>query len=886
MTETLGTRFEPASIEPGIYKSWEEGGFFRPDEKSKAQSFTIMIPPPNVTGALHMGHGLNNTIQDVVIRFQRMQGKKALWMPGTDHAGIATQNVVEKELKKQGKNRHQLGREAFLKEVWNWKEVYEKRILSQLRRLGSSCDWSRTRFTMDEGLSRAVRTAFVKWFDRGLIYRGKYIVNWCTRCQTALSDEESEHKETKGHLWRIRYPMKDGAGASIEVATTRPETMLGDVAVAVNPEDTRYKKFVGKKLVLPLVGRELSIVADNMVDAKFGTGAVKVTPAHDPNDFGLGQRHKLEQINIMTPDGKINENAPEKYRGLDRFEARKQIVADLEAQGLLAGVEDHQHAVGRCYRCDTVVEPYLSEQWFVKMKPFAEKAIEAQKKGLIKFHPARWENFYLSWLENIHDWCISRQLWWGHQIPVWHCESCGERKAYLEDPKQCAKCKSSKLTQDPDVLDTWFSSQLWPFSTLGWPDDTQDLKTFYPTNLLSTDRGIIFFWVARMVMAGLDLTGKIPFSDVYIHGTILDAQGRKMSKSLGNGIDPLELIEQYGADATRYSLMILTKEGQDVKLAKDKILQGRNFCNKIWNASRFVLMNLEGTPKADPNQAIRLEDRWIRSRLYETISKVTEALEGYRLNDAAQTLYSFIWNDFCDWYLEAVKPRLSQPGPDREMARAILVQVLDSSLRLLHPFTPYISEEIWGKLKAFRNSKDDAALLIVASWPKNQEAGSPDSDAENLMSGIQDAVRAIRNIRAVNVLDGATQLQVQISVENESKFSSAEIQHNVKLIAHWAGIEDLTIGKKLPRPKSSVLDVWHGGLVYVPLPEGTDIGAQKQMLQKKMEKVQSGIKTVQAKFANKAFVKNADPEIVESEKKRLTDMERELQLLADNLKGL
>ncbi|MBM4044320.1 MAG: valine--tRNA ligase, partial [Planctomycetes bacterium] len=715
MPEPLASKYNPHDVEDRLYRFWEEGRFFHSEPDPSRKPYTIVIPPPNVTGALHMGHALNNALQDVLIRWRRMQGYNALWMPGTDHAGIATQNVVEKELAVEGKNREQLGREKFLERVWQWKEQYGSTITQQLRKLGSSCDWARERFTMDEGLSAAVREAFVRLYERGLIYKGKYIINWCPRCRTALADDEVEHEEHEGHLWHIHYPFKDAKLGHVTVATTRPETMLGDVAVAVDPKDSRYAHLVGKTLILPFLGREMPLIADAYVDAHFGTGCLKVTPAHDPNDFQMGQRHGLTPVCVMNEDATMNRNAGGEFIGMDRFECREALVEELRQKKLLAKIEPYRHAVGHCYRCHTVIEPYLSDQWFVKMKPLAEKAMRATQKGHVAFYPERWSRIYLSWLEQVRDWCISRQIWWGHRIPAWYCQRCKHVAVARETPTACAKCKSANLKQDDDVLDTWFSSALWPFSTMGWPQDTPELAYYYPTSTLVTDRGIIYFWVARMVMMGLEMMGDVPYAHVYINSTVLDKDGRKMSKSHPETcLDPLELIETYGADAVRFTLMLLTAEGQDVRLIAErdesgrnvsqKFEMGRNFANKLWNAARFALMNLCSAPvmaSADlPAASTAFEDRWILSRLNSVTERCTAALEKYQFNEAADTLYHFVWHEFCDWYLECIKPRLRETAEasDRAMAQAVLTRVLDSILRLLHPFTPYVTAEIWQHL--------------------------------------------------------------------------------------------------------------------------------------------------------------------------------------------
>ncbi|NQU19378.1 valine--tRNA ligase, partial [bacterium] len=740
MNEAL-KHYNPSAVEDKWYEHWQKNNFFQAQIDSAKNPFCIVIPPPNVTGILHMGHALNNTIQDILIRYHRMLGENSLWMPGTDHAGIATQNVVERDIAKQGLKRQDLGREKFLERVWQWREEYGSTIINQLEKLGCSCDWSRTRFTMDEDYSRAVREAFVTLWNNGLIYQSDYIINWCPRCQTALSDEEAPHHDVKGNLYYIRYPFKDksvrlpatkiGGSADkcggkdknyIVVATTRPETMLGDTAVAVNPKDKRFKKLIGQTLILPLIGREIKIIADDFVDPKFGTGLVKVTPAHDPNDYQMGLRHKLEFVNILHPNGVLNKNAGE-YAQMDRFEAREAILEDLRERKLLEKIKDHAHAVGHCYRCHTVIEPYLSKQWFVKMKPLAKPAIDAVKKGKIKFHPKRWTKVYLNWMENIRDWCISRQIWWGHRIPVWYCQECKEVVVSIDTPKNCLKCKSTNLKQDEDVLDTWFSSWLWPFATFYWPNQGEetkkDLKYFYPTNVLVTAPEIIFFWVARMIMSGLYFMKDIPFKDVYIHGTVRDIEGKKMSKSLGNVIDPLEIIKEYGCDALRFSLISLTSTGQDIFLSREKFEKGRNFANKIWNASKFILTNIsiieEENVKQDlcvlfKKDNLGLAERWILSNFYEMLTKLDKSLAAYRFNESVNLIYEFFWHKFCDWYLEIAKLNIQ----DRT-TQLVLFKVLEKSLRLLHPFMPFITEEIWQRLPTVDRS------ISISSWPRIQK---------------------------------------------------------------------------------------------------------------------------------------------------------------------
>ena len=740
MTE-LSKQYEPKSVEDKWYQRWVDEKVFNAVDGSNKEPYTIVIPPPNVTGVLHIGHALNNTLQDILIRYKRMDGYNALWMPGCDHAGIATQNVVEKELVKEGVDRHELGREKFIERVWEWKEHYGDRIVGQLKKLGSSCDWDRERFTMDEGLSKAVRQVFVTLYNEGLIYKGEYLINWCPRCHTALSDLEVEYEEKDGHFWHIRYKV-EGEDTEFVIATTRPETLLGDTAVAVHPEDDRYKNLIGKNAVLPLLGRHIKIIADEYVDKEFGSGALKVTPAHDPNDFMLGEKHDLDFIKIFDNDAVVNENGGP-YEGLDRYEARKRVLADLEKEGLLVKTEPHRHAVGACYRCHTTIEPAVSEQWFVKIKPLAEPAIKAVKDGDIKFVPKHWENTYFEWMNNIRDWCISRQIWWGHRIPAWTCGHCGELMVLAEDPTACVKCGAENLSQETDVLDTWFSSALWPFSTLGWPEKTEAVKTFYPTSTLVTSFDIIFFWVARMIMMGIKFTGEAPFRDVYIHALVRDENGQKMSKSKGNTIDPLVIMDKFGADAMRMTLTALATQGRDIKLSEERIEGYRNFCNKLWNAARFANMNLTEfnfKKTSIERDDLDLADRWILSRLNHVTRSVRNAFDEYRFNEAAGLLYQFTWHELCDWYLEMIKPRLYGKEAGGDAARNTLAYTLETTLRLLHPVIPFISEELWQKVKPA------GELLALAPYPVADEARIDDS-IEKEMALVMEVTTTIRNIR-------------------------------------------------------------------------------------------------------------------------------------------
>jgi len=896
MPEQIATRYEPSSVEDRIYRFWLDSGYFHTEPDRPGEPYTIVIPPPNVTGVLHMGHALNNTLQDILIRWRRMQGYNTLWVPGTDHAGIATQNVVEQQLANEGLDRKSLGRQRFLERVWQWKQQYGGRIINQLKRLGASCDWQRERFTMDEGLSKAVLETFVQLYRRGLIYRGKYIINWCPRCRTALSDDEVEHEEHEGHLWYIKYPFKDDPHSYITVATTRPETMLGDTAVAVHPDDERYSAHVGKTLVLPLVGRELPVIADDWVDPAFGTGAVKVTPAHDPNDFELSQRHNLEAVVVIDEDGNMTAAAGERYHGMDRFECREALIEELRQRGNLERTEPYVHSVGHCYRCHSVIEPYLSDQWFVRMKPLAEKAIQATRDGRVRFHPQRWTRFYLNWLETVRDWCISRQIWWGHRLPVYYCQDCGEVTVERQTPEKCSACGSPNLRQDEDVLDTWFSSALWPFSTLGWPEQTPELERYYPTNTLVTARDIIYFWVARMVMMGLEFMGEVPFSDVYIHGTILDEQGRRMSKSLGNGIDPIEMIETYGADAVRFSLVMLTAEGQDIKLSPSRFEMGRNFANKVWNAARFVLMNLDGSgappQPARLTQARRFEDRWILSRLAATTETVTEALENFKMNEAAQTIYDFFWHEFCDWYVEMAKPRLlpENDPDDAATARHTLATVLDHSLRLLHPFVPFMTEELWQKLRDNAAARallwpdgNDEEALITARWPQAQPH-LRDQTIEQQMALLQDMVRAARNIRKEKGIPGRKPMSVTISCPDRE--TAETFQSHWRLLARMATLNSVEAGTHLPRPPRCATSLVGTTELFVHLEGLLDIEEERKRLEKQKDEVLKYLASTRKKLENPDFLANAPKHVVQHQIDRQKELKERLQRLTQNLAEL
>jgi len=893
-------RYNPQEYESRIYAEWEKMGLFSADALSSKRPFTIVIPPPNITGILHMGHALNNTIQDILIRWRRMQGFEALWVPGTDHAGIATQNVVERKLAKENKTRADLGREAFINEVWKWREEYGNTIINQLKRLGSSCDWGRLRFTMDKGLSDAVLEAFERLYKKGLIYRGNYIINWCPRCQTALSDEEAPHIEIEGKLYYIRYPFshkesgklsKDG----VVVATTRPETMLGDVAVSVNPKDRRYKDVIGRYLILPIMNREMPIIADDIVDKKFGTGAVKVTPAHDPVDFEISKRHNLEPVLVMNPDGTMNKNAG-RFEGMDRFKARDEIVKELEKEGFLVKIESHRHAVGHCYRCHTIIEPYLSLQWFVKMKPLAGSAIKVVKEGKIRFIPKKWTKVYLNWMENIKDWCISRQIWWGHRIPVYYCKDCQESPGTgtknksqnvnnsgvivsKTRPERCPVCGSTDIYQDNDVLDTWFSSWLWPFSTLGWPEKTKDLKYFYPTDVLVTAPEILFFWVARMIMAGLEFTKDIPFRDVYIHGTVRDLTGKKMSKSLGNIIDPIDIINEFGADALRYSMIAIQATGQDVYLSREKFEIGRNFANKIWNASRFVLMNVNGEGSINlDSKALGFADRWILSRLNRTIDNVTKALDNFRFNEAESTIYDFFWHDYCDWYLEMVKPYITRPASEAHaiISRSVLLKVLQDSLKLLHPFMPFVTEAVWQNI-------ENSGSIMIETWPV-VERSFIKKETENDMDVIKALIVGIRNIRSEMNIPYNVRLKAYL--KPLKKDSTNRLLAGDFYIKHLAFLEEIIVDYNLKRPDPCASIVLNEFNVFIPLKGIIDIDAEKVRLSKKKDDLETQLRFSQQRLKDKNFLKKAPEEVVRLHKEKSASLEDQISRLKEILEGL
>ncbi len=871
----LPKAYDFRGVEEKWYRFWEEKGFFRPKLDEKRPRFSVVIPPPNVTGVLHVGHALNTTLQDVMVRYKRMDGYDTLWVPGTDHAGIATQNVVEKQLAKEGLTRHDLGREKFLERVWQWKEQYGNRIIQQLKRLGCSCDWSRLRFTMDQGLSKAVREVFVRLWEEGLIYRGDYIINWCPRCHTALADIEVEHEPVAGHLWYIRYPLVDGSG-HIVVATTRPETMLGDTAVAVNPEDERYQHLIGKKIKLPLIGREIPIIADREVDPEFGTGAVKVTPAHDFADFEIAQRHGLPRVKVMDEDARMTKEAGP-YAGLDRFEARKKVVADLEAQGLLEKVEDYEVMLGHCYRCHNVVEPLLSKQWFVKMKPLATPAIAAVRQGFTRLVPENWKNLYYDWMYNIRDWCISRQIWWGHRLPAWTCKDCGEITVAREDPEACAHCGSKNIVQEEDVLDTWFSSALWPFSTLGWPEQTKELRLFYPTSLLVTSFDILYFWVARMLMMGLHFMGAVPFRTVYIHALVRDEHGQKMSKSKGNVIDPLEMIEKYGTDALRFTLAALAAQGRDIRLSESRIEGYRHFVNKIWNAARFVLMNLQDYEEVEFGpEDLPKEARWILSRLSRTIRKVRQALDQYEFDQAALAIYHFFWHEYCDWFVEMSKRLLAQEDT-RRLTQNVLLQVLETSLRLLHPFMPFVTEEIWQALPHKGES------IMVAPYPQPLEAFE-DQALEEEMDKVKEAIVAIRAIRADYNLHPTAALSVIVLTDKqEVRALLAEAAETIKLLAR---VKELDLREGGERPRGAASAVLEDAEIFVPLEGLVDVQAELKKLAKEEAKVLKELERVKGRLENENFLKKAPAEVVEKEKTRAQQLEEKLERLRTNMARL
>ncbi len=872
MAKQLDKTYDPKQFENRLYRFWNENGYFKADPDPGKKPYTIVIPPPNITGQLHMGHALDNTLQDILIRWKRMQGYAALWIPGTDHASIATEAKIVAAMKEEGLTKEDVGREGFLERAWDWRAKYGGRIVEQLKTLGSSCDWSRERFTLDEGCSRAVNEVFVNLYEKGLIYRGERIINWCPNCCTSISDAEVEYEEQAGHFWHLRYPFKDGSGY-LELATTRPETMMGDTAVAVNPADERYKAFVGKTLVLPLMNREIPVVADDYVDMEFGTGVVKITPAHDPNDFEVGLRHALPIINVMTDDGHINENGG-RYCGMDLMTARKAVVEDLEQGGFLVKTEDHVHNVGTCYRCGTTVEPRVSKQWFVKMRPLAGPAIDAVKRGDTKFVPERFEKIYFHWMENIKDWCISRQLWWGHRIPAYYCQDCGEMTVSKTAVKTCQKCGGSRLEQDPDTLDTWFSSALWPFSTLGWPDKTADLDYFYPTSTLVTGYDIIFFWVARMIFSAVEHTGKAPFDTVLIHGLVRDAQGRKMSKSLGNGIDPMEVIDEFGADALRLTLVTGNSPGNDQRYIPEKVTASRNFANKIWNAARFILMNLsdELTTPELPKE-LQAEDKWVLSKYNTLVREVNQNMEKFELGVAVQKLYDFIWDILCDWYIELTKARLNAGGEASLSAQKVLVYVMSNTLKLLHPFMPFITEEIWQALP------HDGESIMIAKYPEYDESLSFAAE-EKEFERVMTAIRAIRNARAEKNIPPSKKAAVYVETEYADTFQNA-----AAFFERLAGASGLVVGKDFELG-STMQVVTESARIFIPMGELIDVQKERERLNKEKADCEKEIAFFEGKLSNEKFVSRAPEAVVNQERQKLQKANERLQKILESIQAL
>lgn len=878
MTNELPKTYDPSTTEDTLYQMWEERGYFNAEVDETKKPFTIVIPPPNVTGQLHMGHAFDETLQDILIRTKRMQGYSALWMPGTDHAGIATQIKVEENLRnEEGLTRYDLGREKFLERVWDWKNQYGNRIIQQLKKLGSSCDWRRERFTMDEGCSKAVKEVFVNLYDKGLIYKGSRIINWCPHCTTALSDAEVEYETQPGKLWYIRYDIKD-SDESVIVATTRPETFMGDTGVAVNPEDERYKHLIGKMAILPIIGREIPIFADDYVDKEFGTGCVKTTPCHDPNDFEMGQRHNLEQILVFNEDATVNENGG-KYQGMDRYECRKAVLADLEAEGRLVKIEDHTHNVGTCYRCGTTVEPMTSAQWFVKMAPLAKEAIRVVEEGEIKFVPERFSKTYIRWMENVHDWCISRQLWWGHRIPAYYCEDCGNMEVSKNDVTVCPKCGGTHIHQEEDVLDTWFSSALWPFSTLGWPDKIKELEYFYPTDTLVTGYDIIFFWVARMIFSGMEHMKQIPFKTVYIHGLVRDEQGRKMSKSLGNGIDPLKVIEQYGADALRFTLATGNSPGNDMRYSKDRVEASRNFCNKIWNASRFIQMNLT-IDKIQLPEKLTMEDKWILSKYNALVQDVTTNIDKYELGIAAQKLNDFIWDVFCDWYIEIAKTRL-QNKDDKETCenvQNVLCYVLSGSMQLLHPFMPFITETIWQALP------HEGETVMLSKWPEyNKALCFPQEEAQ--MEILMESIRAIRNRRAEMNVPPSKKAHVYVVTADPAR--QAVFTDGEACFLKLAYSNELTVSDTAPADSAKMVSVVTGDVqMYLPMNELVDFAKEKARLNKEKKKAEKDLAFIEKKLNNPGFLNKAPEQVVEGEKVKAAKLKDQITKLDESLAAL
>ena len=872
--EILAKGYEPKDVEDKWYRYWEENNLFKADSESESSPFCIVIPPPNVTGSLHMGHALNNTLQDILCRYKRMKGDNVLWQPGTDHAGIATQNVVEKDLASKGTDRHQIGREKFIESVWEWRERFGGMIIKQLKRLGSSCDWSRERFTMDEGLSRAVREVFVRLYNENLIYRGDYIINWCPRCNTALADLEVEHEEKDSFLYYIQYPFENRQGY-LTIATTRPETLLGDTAVAVNPEDDRYKDLSELKVLLPVLNRPIPVIFDPYVDKEFGTGALKITPAHDPNDFNIGNAHQLERIKVINEDGSMNELAGP-YKGMDRFQCREQILDDLEKSGMLEKTEPYRHAVGHCYRCKTMIEPLLSKQWFVQVGPLAKKAITAVEEGKTRIVPSNWETVYYEWMNNIKDWCISRQIWWGHRIPAWYCGECQEVIVAKEEPKGCPSCKSKNLHQETDVLDTWFSSALWPFSTLGWPDRTNELKTFYPTSVLVTGFDILFFWVARMMMMGLHFMGDVPFREVYIHALVRDAEGKKMSKSKGNVIDPLDVIDQFGTDAFRFTLAALAAQGRDIKLSEERISGYRHFVNKIWNSARLALMNLEEEPPIEPKDITHtLPERWILTRLSQVSEETAGFLDEYRFNEAASLCYQFVWHEFCDWYLEMAKQGLyARDEVMKQSSRAILLEALTAVLKLIHPFMPFVTEEIWQRLPGSHGS------IMTARFPDRSDFIT-DQQALKEMDLLMGIITGIRNIRGEMNIPPSK--KVTILIEMPDKAEADVLRNNIDHLQNLAKVDSVSIESKVSKPEASATMVLGQNQVHVLLKGLLDFQEEKRRLRKEIKKIEKDMGASNKKLSNKEFLEKAPVEIVDKVSRKVESMRLKLEKLNQNL---
>mgnify|MGYP002592761089 FL=1 len=872
MAKELDKQYSPQNVEDRTYKFWCDHKYFHAEVNPDKKPYTIVIPPPNITGQLHMGHALDETLQDILIRWRRMEGYETLWLPGTDHASIATEAKIVEAMRKEGITKEEIGREKFLERAWEWKAQYGGRIVEQLKKLGSSCDWDRERFTLDEGCSKAVREVFCKLYDKGLIYRGERIINWCPHCLTSISDAEVEYEDQAGHFWHLRYPFKDGSGY-LELATTRPETLLGDTAVAVNPNDERYKDMVGKTLILPIVHREIPVIADDYVDIEFGTGVVKITPAHDPNDFEVGLRHNLEVINVLTPDAKIVDDYP-KYAGMDRYEARKAIVEDLQAEGALVEIEDYSHNVGTCYRCGTTVEPRVSKQWFVKMEPLAKPAVEVVRNGEVKFVPERFDKTYFHWMENIKDWCISRQLWWGHRIPAYYCDDCGEVMVSAQEVHTCSKCGGNHVHQDPDTLDTWFSSALWPFSTLGYPDDTKELEYFYPTDTLVTGYDIIFFWVARMIFSGVEHMGQVPFHTVLIHGLVRDAQGRKMSKSLGNGIDPLLVIDQYGADALRFTLATGNAPGNDMRFSDEKVKASRNFANKLWNAARFVLMYL-GNDYSYPGlpKDLAIEDKWILSKVNTLAKEVTDNLERFELGIAVAKLYDFIWDVFCDWYIEIAKIRL-QSGEGADTAKAVLVYVLTDILKLLHPFMPFITEEIYQAIP------HDTESIMISKWPEYDPTLSF-ADEEAQMEKIMDAIRAIRNRRAEMNIPPSKKSKVYVETAFADVFAVGS-----EFIKRLAYASDVEIADAFGDLGNTVTIVTNDAKIYIPLGDLVDFEAEAKRLQKELAAAEEKLAFINKKLDNPGFVNKAPEKVVQQNRDEAAKLTEKIANLRSSLENL